>query len=70
MKPRSRRRTYVLVIETCDQCGGEGYVLVDKGDGMTYEEPCPECEASGEVERRKELMTLLQQVLCTSWRAS
>ncbi len=60
MKPRPRRRFYVIVVETCPECNGVGYVPVDKGDGMINEAVCPECGGSGEVEGREELWKVLR----------
>jgi len=66
MKRRPRRRFYVIVMESCNQCGGDGYVPVDDGSGMINEAICPECKGSGEIEGREELW----KVLRTSRRAS
>jgi len=59
MKRRPQRRFYVIVVETCPQCRGEGYVPVDKGDGMINEAVCPECRGAGEIESREELWKVL-----------
>ena len=66
MKRRHRRRFYVIVVEDCPECKGEGFVPADDGSGMINEAICPECKGSGEIEGREELW----KVLRTSRRAS
>lgn len=60
MKQRPRVRYYVIAVETCPECNGDGYVPVDDGSGMINEAVCPRCEGSGEVESREELWKVLR----------
>ncbi|WP_457638416.1 hypothetical protein [Oceanithermus sp.] len=57
---RPQRRFYVIVVETCPECNGDGYVPVDDGSGMINEAVCPVCEGTGELEDREELWKVLR----------
>jgi len=61
MKRRPRRRFYVIVVEDCPKCNGEGFVPVDNGSGMINEAICLWCEGTGEVESREELWKVLRE---------
>jgi len=60
VKRSPRARYYVIAVETCPECNGDGYVPVDDGSGMINEAVCPRCEGSGEIESREELWKVLR----------
>ena len=61
MKQRPRVRYYVIAVETCPFCDGDGYVPVDDDSGMIEEKICRWCKGTGEVESREELWKVLRE---------
>ncbi len=56
---RPQRRFYVIVVETCPECNGVGYVPIEDAPGID-EDVCMQCDGKGEIESREELWKVLR----------